>query len=119
MFRTKQGEYPEYHTSLDNFKVVTLKGVMGGYKVAKEAIKLLLKKIIPKNKILCEPQMGKRGLYPTLSTKNKKTISRNYMDFLQYADGKSSLERISKKINLDFFLKRKIFYKLKSKKLVY
>ena len=78
-----------------NFNVVTLKGVMGGYKVAKEAIKLLLKKIIPKNKILCEPQMGKRGLYPTLSTKNKKTISRNYMDFLQYADGKSSLERIS------------------------
>ena len=41
--RTKYGEYPEYHTSLDNFNVVTLKGVMGGYKVAKEAIKLLLK----------------------------------------------------------------------------
>ena len=119
IFRTKYGEYPEYHTSLDNFNVVTLKGVMGGYKVAKEAIKLLLKKIIPKNKILCEPQMGKRGLYPTLSTKNKKTISRNYMDFLQYADGKSSLEKISKKINLDLFLTRKIFYKLKSKKLVY
>ena len=44
IFRTKYGEYPEYHTSLDDFKLVTTKGVLGGFKVAKEAIKILLKK---------------------------------------------------------------------------
>ena len=63
IFRTKYGEFPEYHTSLDNFNVVTLKGIKGGYNVAKKSIIILLNKIIPKNKILCEPQMGKRGLF--------------------------------------------------------
>lgn len=98
IFRTKYGEFPEYHTSLDNFNVVTLKGIKGGYNVAKKSIIILLNKIIPKNKILCEPQMGKRGLYPTLSTKEKKSTTNNYMNFLQYADGNNSIERISKKL---------------------
>ena len=63
IFRTKYGEYPEYHTSLDDFRLVTKSGIYGGFKVAKNAIKILINKIIPINKILCEPQMGKRGLY--------------------------------------------------------
>ena len=119
IFRTKYGEFPEYHTSLDNFNLVTLKGIKGGYNVAKKSIIILLNKIIPKNKILCEPQMGKRGLYPTLSTKEKKSTTNNYMNFLQYADGNNSIERISKKINLGLNLTKKIFLKLKSNNLVY
>ena len=55
-----------------------------------------MKKVIPKNKILCEPQMGKRGLYPTLSNKYKKTNIINFMSFLQYADGKNDLDIIKK-----------------------
>ena len=118
IFRTKYGEYPQYHTSLDNFELVTLKGVLGGFKVAKEAIKILQKKIIPKNNILCEPQMGKRGLYPLLSKNESTHPSQNYMNFLQYADGNSSLEKISKKIHLNFNLTKKIYLKLKSKKII-
>lgn len=72
IFRTKYGEYPEYHTSLDNFNLVSLKGIKGGFKVAKTSIEILLKNIYPKCKIICEPQMGKRGLYPTLSNMNDK-----------------------------------------------
>jgi len=101
IFRTKYGEYPEYHTSLDNFNLVTLKGCVGGFNVAKKSIEILLERIYPKCKIMCEPQMGKRGLYPTLSTKNKNKLTRSYMDFLQYADGTNSLEKISNLINLD------------------
>lgn len=100
IFRTMYGEYPEYHTSLDNFNLVTLKGVNGGYKVAKNAIENLLNNIYPQNNFYCEPQMGKRGLYPTLSTKNENKKVMNYMNFLQYADGSNSLEEISKLINL-------------------
>ena len=103
IFRSKYLEYPEYHTSLDNFNVVTLKGLNGGYKVSKKAIKILLKKIIPKNTILCPPQMSKRGLYPTLASKNffEYKISRNYLDFLHYSDGKNDLLEMSKILKLD------------------
>ena len=118
IFRSKYGEYPEYHTSLDDFKLVTLKGVTGGFNVAKGSIKSLLSKIIPKNKFICEPQLGKRGLYPTLSTKENKNITKNYMHFLQYADGTNSLEAIAKKINLNFKTVKSIFLKLKEHRLV-
>ena len=102
VFRTKFGKNPEYHTSLDDFNYVTEKGVNGAFKVIKEAISTLNKKIIPKNKILCEPQMGKRGLRSTLSTKNIKILSLDYMNFLQYADGKIDLKQISERIKLSY-----------------
>ena len=35
---------------LDDFNLVTIKGVKGGFKVAKKAIEILLNNIIPKNK---------------------------------------------------------------------
>lgn len=117
IFRSKYGEYPEYHTSLDNFDLVTLKGIKGGLKVSKTAIQILLKKIIPKNKILCEPNMGKRGLYPTLSTRIKKPTE-DLMNFLTYADGKNDLEIVSKYINKNYTETKKIFKFLKKKKLV-
>jgi len=109
IFRTKYGEYPEYHTSLDNFNLVTLKGCVGGFNVARKSIEILLERIYPKCKIMCEPQMGKRGLYPTLSTKNENKLTRSYMDFLQYADGTNSLEKISNLIKLDLNSVKKIY----------
>ena len=118
IFRSKYGEYPEYHTSLDDFNLVTIKGIKGGYKVAKKALEILLKKIIPKNKILCEPQMGKRGLYPNLSTKSNSKESKNFLSFLQYADGKNDLELIAKKIKINLRLAGKIYILLKKNNLV-
>ncbi len=112
IFRTKYGKYPEYHTSLDNFKLVTLKGITGGFNVAKEAIKIILNNTYPKSNILCEPHMGKRGLYPTLSTKSEKTMTKYFMDFLQYSDGKSSLSKISKLIKANLSVTKKIYRKL-------
>jgi aminopeptidase-like protein len=118
IFRTKYGEYAEYHTSLDDFNLVTKSGVYGGFKVAKTAIEILLKKIIPFNKILCEPQMGKRGLYSNLSTKNLNIFSRNLMNFLQYSDGKNDLNKISRLINLDKKKVLKIYKLLIKEKLI-
>jgi aminopeptidase-like protein len=82
---------------------------MGGYNVAKKSIEILLDRDYPKCKIMCEPQLGRRGLYPTLSTKNKDKLIRSYMDFLQYADGTNSLEKISNLIKLDLKAVRKIY----------
>ena len=74
--------------------------------------------IYPKYKIICEPQMGKRGFYNKVFLKEKKLSSDTYMDFLQYADGRNSLKEISKIINLSFANSKKIFKTLLKKKLV-
>ena len=118
IFRTKYGKYPEYHTSLDNFNLVTKKGIMGGFKVSKKSVEILQNKIIPKNNFLCEPYMSKRGLYPTLSTKNENKAIKNLMSFLQFSDGKKDLDEISKILKLSKKNVYKIYSKLKKFKLI-
>ena len=118
IFRTRYGNFPEYHTSLDNFKLVTINGIKGGFNVAKIAIENLMDKIIPKYLILGEPQLGKRGLYPSFNTKYSHANVRNYMDFLQYSDGKNDLKMIGKKTNINKNNLVKIYNTLKSHKLV-
>ena len=46
--------------------------------------------------------MGKRSLRSTLSTKSIKKLSKDYMNFLQYADGKIDLKEISERIKLSY-----------------
>jgi len=120
IFRTKYGEYKEYHTSLDDFNLVTKKGISGGAKVAMNAIKILSKKIVPKNTILCEPQMAKRNLYSYLSTKNNKSSLnfRKLLNFLQYADGTNDLKKISRLIKLKYKETFKIYKLLRKNNLI-
>ena len=118
IFRTKYGEYPEYHTSLDNFDVVSKKGLRGGYLVAKNAIQILLNKIVPKSGIMCEPNMGKRKLYPTLSNNKISKFTKNIMNFITFSDGKNDLKEISKLIKLSFLKTKKIYFFLLKKKLL-
>ena len=118
IFRPKYGKYPAYHTSLDNFNLVTKKGIMGGFKVSKKSVEILQNKIIPKNNFLCEPYMSKRGLYPTLSTKNENKAIKNLMSFLQFSDGKKDLDEISKILKLSKKNVYKIYSKLKKFKLI-
>ena len=53
--RTKYGEFKEYHTSDDNFSLVTKKGIAQSFKIIKKAIETLCYTIIPESKIICEP----------------------------------------------------------------
>lgn len=89
--RSKYGEYPEYHTSLDNLDLISPEGLEGAYSVLKECVFLLEHNFKYKTKILCEPQLGKRGLYPTLSTKESGKQVRDMMNLIAYADGKHDL----------------------------
>ena len=116
--RSKFQKFPEYHTSLDDFKLVTLKGIAGGFNVAKTAIEILQKKIIPINNILCEPQMSKRLLYPSISLKNKKKLNQNFMHFLQYSDGKNDIKDISKILKLNHKSVQFIYNTLKREMLI-
>lgn len=101
IMRTKFGAYPEYHTSLDNLEdVVTPSGLQGGYEALRKAILILEHDRTYKAKMLCEPQLGKRGLYPGLSTKKRDPDLKKTMDFLSHCDGKHSLFEIAEKIDV-------------------
>jgi len=52
----------------------------------------------PKTTVLGEPQLGKRGLYPTLSTKESGAQVRAMMDLLSYCDGRHDLLEIAELI---------------------
>lgn len=105
MMRTKYGEFPEYHTSLDNLNFVTSEGLQGGYEVLRTYLEALELNAVYKNTVLCEPNMGKCDLYPTLSTAGsaaiaEKHLSRSLLDFLAHADGTQSLLDISKVLGI-------------------
>ena len=119
IMRTKYGEYPEYHTSLDDLeKVVTPNGLYGSFLVVEKCIQILEKDCYPKVKVLCEPQLGKRGLYPTLSVKNNYTKNNLIMDFLTWADGEKSLLEISNNLKIPMWETIKIAKKLKEADLI-
>jgi aminopeptidase-like protein len=97
IMRTKYGEYPEYHTSLDDLSVISPAGLLGAFRVLRECIEIMEANATYRAVQPCEPQLGKRGLYPTLSTKGTKAIVRTMMDFLAYADGTQDLVRIAER----------------------
>jgi aminopeptidase-like protein len=116
--RTKYGEYPEYHTSLDDLTVISPSGLYGGYDKLKCAISLLEKNEIYKVKALCEPQLGKRGLYPTISEKSNCYKIEDIMNFIAYADGINDLIDIANIINVNVDDLDEVIYKLSQADLI-
>ena len=119
ILRTKYGEYPEYHTSLDNLdNVVTPKGLDGGYWAIRKAIEAIERNKKYKVTVLCEPQMGNRGLYPTLSTKGTNKEVRLMMNFISFCDGQTSLLEIAESLNVPIWELYKLVEKLESHSLI-
>jgi aminopeptidase-like protein len=100
VMRSKYGTYPEYHTSLDNLKLITSSGLQGTYEVLQQCIKCLEADERLKVTVLGEPQLGKRGLYPTLSTKQTAAQVRDILNLITYCDGSRTLLEIAEKINV-------------------
>lgn len=100
IMRSKYGEYPEYHTSDDNLDLISPEGLEGGYNALKKAIEIIEQNEILNTTVLCEPQLGKRGLYPTLSVKGSANEARRMMNMISYCDGNHSLLQIANKIEV-------------------
>ncbi len=101
VMRSKYGTYPEYHTSLDDLTLISPDGLWGAYTVLQKCLNALEYNCYYKATVPCEPQLGKRGLYPNLSIKNSvdKEV-KTMMDFLAYADGRRDLLAIADKIGV-------------------
>ena len=93
--RSKYHEYPEYHTSADNLSLISPEGLQGSYEVMVKVIDALEHNRHYCMTVPCEPQLGKRGLYPTISQKGTYAAFRAMQHFTAYADGRNDLIDIS------------------------
>jgi len=118
--RVPFGEYPEYHTSADNFELISEKALQDSLNVFSEIIRHfeadeILINQFPKG----EPQLGKRGLYDTIGGRNdSKTLQLAFLWILNYSDGEHTLTDISMLSGLDIGLVREAAVMLKGKKLI-
>jgi aminopeptidase-like protein len=93
--RSKYGEYPEYHTSADNLSLISAAGLQGSFEVMTSCVSALENNVVYEVTTLCEPQLGKRGLYPTISRKGQYAEVSKLKNLLAYADGTNDLIDIS------------------------
>jgi aminopeptidase-like protein len=98
IMRSKYHEYPEYHTSADDMTLVTPTGLAGGFDVLRKSIEALEGNRTYRATCLGEPQLGRRGLYPTLSRRASATSVTDMMNVLAYADGTNDLVGVAERI---------------------
>lgn len=98
--RSKFGEFPEYHTSADNMTYVSQEGFQGAFDAMMEVIEIFEKNGYYKVTVLCEPQLGKRGLYSDISRKGTYDEIMVQRDVLSYSDGSNDLLDLSERIGV-------------------
>ena len=121
IMRTKYGSYKEYHTSLDNMNIISKEGFQGSFNIYLNVLKILENNYKFLTKTICEPQLGKRGLYPNISKwpdKNSWLELRKLINCLSFADGKKDLIDLSDTIEVNIQEVLNILEKLIKKKLI-
>ena len=115
--RTRFCDFKEYHTSLDDLNFISEKGLQGGLKAMQEIIMNLEINATYKNTTICEPNLGKRGLYHTINTNSTNDIPLS-CNFLAYCDGKNDVLDIADKLNLQAYEIKELIEKLKENGLI-
>jgi aminopeptidase-like protein len=107
LMRTPHGEYPEYHTSGDDLGFVSVKSLAESYRHYLSVLDLLenndrFLNLSPRG----EPQLGKRGLYPSVGGvgAGDELLARLWV--LNLSDGEHSLLDIAERSGLSFTLIR-------------
>ena len=122
VMRSKYGNYPEYHTSLDRIgRVVSKRGLSGSFTVYQKIITTLENNFRYLSNTYCEPFLSKKDLYPNIGIKKNNLSSKLTLDILSYCDGKHTLLDISDNLNISTTsalknIKKLIKFKLIKKK---
>lgn len=98
LLRTLYGVYPEYHTSDDNLDLISPAGLGGGYNVLKHCLLCLEANETLSSTICCEPQLGRRGLIPTLGGGGGGTLHagrKSLLGLMAHCDGDSDLLEVA------------------------
>ncbi|MGY1769959.1 DUF4910 domain-containing protein [Blastococcus sp. SYSU D00813] len=101
--RTPHGEYPEYHTSADDLGFVQPAELADAHLAVLEVLDVLehderYENLSPYG----EPQLGKRGLYPTTGGKAATDAVMAMLWVLAYSDGATSLLDVASVSGTDF-----------------
>lgn len=104
LMRTMYGTYPEYHTSLDNLRFVNPPAVMRTLDAYVEICRVLEGNIIlNNNKPYGEPQLGRRGLYPTVTVSGANVgVADATFWVLNLSDSEHDLLSIAERSGLPF-----------------
>lgn len=103
--RSMYQHYKEYHTSLDNKSFISFEAMVKTIDVYFQFVKALELNAYYVNTIpYGEPQLGKRGLYPSsVNPTETRNAIHNRMHLLTYADGNYSLLEIAELKNISIF----------------
>jgi aminopeptidase-like protein len=101
IMRSMYGRYPQYHTSLDDLTFISPQGLAGSLDILQRCINVLEANVVFRTTVLGEPQLGRRGLYPTLSTKESAAAVQDILNVVAYADGDHDLIALADRIGLD------------------
>jgi len=106
--RTPHGEYPEYHTSADNLGFVADDELEESFAALTRIVDVLEGDATYVNlSPYGEPQLGARGLYPTMGGRAATDAVMAMLWTLAYADGTTSLVEVADLADLDFHLIRR------------
>jgi aminopeptidase-like protein len=106
LMRTPHGEYPEYHTSADNLEYVKPENLGTSLALYLDVLNILEenKKYMNQNP-MCEPQLGRRGLYQHIGGHaDSEKFQLALLWTLNLSDGRNSLLEISERSGLEFSL---------------
>ena len=106
LMRTRYGKYKEYHTSDDNKSFISFEAMQKSVEKYIEIVDVIEKNRFYTNQFpFCEPQLGKRGLYPTLgSQKEVQDYVEATLWLLNLSDGTNDLISISNRSKINFNL---------------
>lgn len=101
LIRGAYGDYPEYHTSLDNKSLIDFEALHGTID-AYEAICRTLDRNVTFENLLPygEPQLGRRGLYPTLGAPDQAARVEAMMWVINLSDSEHDLLSIAERSGL-------------------
>jgi aminopeptidase-like protein len=102
LMRIPYMKYPEYHTSLDNRSLLSEESLQESVSMYLRIIDTLeANDVFINQQPHCEPQLSKRGLYPTLGgAQSSSEIVQKLMYLLAYSDGQYDLIDIANKLKL-------------------
>jgi len=101
LMRGVYGEYPEYHTSLDNKALINFAALQGSIDAYEAVCRVLDRNLAFRNLLpFGEPQLGRRGLYPTLGIANQSERVAPMMWLLNLSDGRHDLLAIAERSGL-------------------